>query len=108
MWLFNGVPGVERYGFRSLRMCMSGGAAAARRGPAEVRSAEPAENWWRLRPDRNLPVTHVNPPEGSPKIASIGLPIPDTEARILDLATGTREMPVGEAGEIVIPSARRS
>jgi len=48
------------------------------------------------------PVTHVNPPEGSPKVASIGRPIPDTEARIVDLETGTHEMPVGEVGEIAI------
>jgi long-chain acyl-CoA synthetase len=48
------------------------------------------------------PVTHINPPEGSPKVASIGLPIPDTEARIMDLETGTREMPAAEIGEIAI------
>lgn len=99
---FNGVPGVERYGFRSLRMCMSGGAAL----PAEVRQKFEVLTGGKLVEGYGLtetsPVTHVNPPEGSPKIASIGLPIPDTEARILDLETGTREMPVGEAGEIVI------
>ena len=99
---FNGVPGVERYGFHSLRMCMSGGAAL----PAEVRQRFEALTGGKLVEGYGLtetsPVTHVNPPEGSPKVASIGLPIPDTEARIVDLETGTREMPVGEVGEITI------
>jgi long-chain acyl-CoA synthetase len=99
---FNGVPGVERYGFDSLRMCMSGGAAL----PVEVRQKFEALTGGKLVEGYGLtetsPVTHVNPPEGSPKVASIGLPIPDTEARIVDLATGTREMSMGEIGEITI------
>ena len=99
---FNSVPGVERYGFNSLRMCMSGGAAL----PAEVRQKFEALTGGKLVEGYGLtetsPVTHINPPAGSPKIASIGLPIPDTEARIVDLETGTREMPVGEVGEITI------
>src|SRR5205814_399786 len=48
------------------------------------------------------PVTHINPPSGCSKIGSIGLPVADTEARIMDLETGTREMPAGEVGEICI------
>ncbi len=99
---FNGVPGVERYGFNSLRMCMSGGAAL----PAEVRQKFEALTGGKLVEGYGLtetsPVTHVNPPAGSPKVASIGRPIPDTEARIVDLETGTHEMPVGEVGEITI------
>ena len=99
---FNSVPGVERYGFNSLRMCMSGGAAL----PAEVRQKFEALTGGKLVEGYGLtetsPVTHVNPPAGSPKVASIGLTIPDTEARILDLETGTSEMPVGEIGEITI------
>ncbi len=99
---FNSVPGVERYGFNSLRMCMSGGAAL----PAEVRQKFETLTGGKLVEGYGLtetsPVTHVNPPEGSPKVASIGQPIPDTEARIMDLETGTREMPVGDVGEITI------
>jgi len=99
---FNNKPGVERYGFNSLRMCMSGGAAL----PAEVRQKFETLTGGKLVEGYGLtetsPVTHVNPPEGSPKVASIGLPIPDTEARIMDLETGTREVPVGEVGEITI------
>jgi long-chain acyl-CoA synthetase len=99
---FNNAPNVQRYGFHSLRVCMSGGAPL----PVEVRQKFEALTGGRLVEGYGLtetsPVTHINPPEGSPKSGSMGVPIADTEARIMDLETGTREMPVGEIGEIVI------
>jgi long-chain acyl-CoA synthetase len=48
------------------------------------------------------PVTHNNPFKGVRKIGSIGLPISDTECRIVDLETGEKDMPVGEPGELII------
>jgi long-chain acyl-CoA synthetase len=48
------------------------------------------------------PVTHINPFGGQRKVGSIGIPIPDTEARIVDLNDPTKEMPVGETGELVV------
>src|SRR5262249_41915857 len=33
---------------------------------------------------------------------TVGLPLPDTEARIVDQATGLEELPDGEVGELVI------
>ncbi len=99
---FNSAPNVEKYGFKSLRMCMSGGAAM----PADVRQKFEALTGGKLVEGYGLtetsPVTHVNPPTGSPKIASIGLPITDTEARIVDLETGACEVPLGQIGEIII------
>ncbi len=46
------------------------------------------------------PVTHVGPLDGTNKLGTIGLPLPDTEARIMDIETGTKEQPVGEVGEL--------
>jgi long-chain acyl-CoA synthetase len=48
------------------------------------------------------PVTHINPFGGERKVGSIGIPIPDTEALIVDLNDGAQEMPVGESGEFVV------
>lgn len=48
------------------------------------------------------PVTHVNPYEGVRKIGSIGLPVSDTECRIVDLDKGETDMPAGEPGELII------
>lgn len=48
------------------------------------------------------PVTHSNPLTDHRKPGSVGIPMPDTECKIVDLENGTKEMPVGVAGELVI------
>ncbi len=50
----------------------------------------------------STPVTHINPFYGQRKQGSIGLPIPDTECRIVDIDDGNTDMPAGETGELVI------
>jgi long-chain acyl-CoA synthetase len=51
----------------------------------------------------STPVTHINPfAGGKRKVGSIGIPIPCTEARIVDLTTGATDMPVGETGELIV------
>src|SRR5205814_981895 len=87
---------------KSLRVCMSGGAPL----PVEVQQRFETLSGGRLVEGYGLteasPVTHVNPPDGLAKIGSIGLPIPGTNARIVDLETGKRALPIGEAGELII------
>ncbi|HZU38520.1 MAG TPA: AMP-binding protein [Gemmataceae bacterium] len=48
------------------------------------------------------PVTHVNPIGDGNRPGTIGLPLPDTEARIMDEATGMEELPPGPVGELVV------
>lgn len=48
------------------------------------------------------PVTHCNPLTEQTRPGTIGLPLPDTQARIMDEETGLRELPNGEVGELVI------
>jgi long-chain acyl-CoA synthetase len=49
------------------------------------------------------PVTHVNPFSGGKrKVGSIGIPISDTNCRIVDLNDGDTDVPVGESGEILV------
>ncbi|MFA9395014.1 MAG: long-chain fatty acid--CoA ligase [Halodesulfovibrio sp.] len=48
------------------------------------------------------PVTHLNPLMGVSKNGSIGLPFPDTEARIVDMEVGSVPLPTGKIGELVI------
>lgn len=48
------------------------------------------------------PVTHVNPLDEGNRPGTIGLPVPDTEARIMDQATGLEELPIGSVGELVV------
>src|SRR5215210_4436989 len=49
------------------------------------------------------PVTHNNPPFlGQGREGSIGIPIPSTEARVVDVETGETEIPIGESGELIV------
>jgi long-chain acyl-CoA synthetase len=48
------------------------------------------------------PVTHTTPSLSRRKPGSIGIPLPDTDIKIVDLELGTREIPVGSDGELCI------
>ncbi len=49
------------------------------------------------------PITHLSPLEPElMKMGSAGLPMNNTEQRIVDIETGEQELPVGEDGEIII------
>jgi long-chain acyl-CoA synthetase len=48
------------------------------------------------------PVTHINPFGGVRKVGSIGVPISDTECRIVSLDDGVTDMPIGEPGELIV------
>ncbi|HEX2282755.1 MAG TPA: long-chain fatty acid--CoA ligase [Thermomicrobiales bacterium] len=86
---------------KSIRWCISGGAPL----PEEVQTRFEELTGGRLVEGYGLseasPVTHGNPLDGRSRIGSMGLPIPDTEARIVDI--DTREvLPQGERGELVV------
>jgi long-chain acyl-CoA synthetase len=48
------------------------------------------------------PVTHSNPLGEQNRPGTVGLPLPDTEARIMDPATGLEELPVDTPGELIV------
>jgi long-chain acyl-CoA synthetase len=48
------------------------------------------------------PTTHSTPHLAKRKIGTVGLPFPDTDMKIVDVETGTKDMPLGETGELCI------
>lgn len=98
----NNHPDVKKYDLTSIRACCSGAAPL----PVEVQERFQALTGARLVEGYGLseasPVTHSNPAFGENRIGTIGIPWPDTEARIVDVETGERELPVGEAGELCV------
>ncbi len=48
------------------------------------------------------PVTHVNPFRGVRKVGSIGVPICDTDCKVVDVENPERIIPVGEPGELLV------
>jgi long-chain acyl-CoA synthetase len=97
----NDFPGVRRFDVQSIQACLSGAAPL----PVEVEEAFERLTKARLVEGYGLseasPVTHVNPIFGRDKVGSIGLPLPNTEARIVDLRTGIPlPLPAGQFGEL--------
>jgi long-chain acyl-CoA synthetase len=50
----------------------------------------------------NTAFATATPWGGKVKTGTVGVPLPNTDVKIVDLGTGTRQMPAGEAGEICI------
>ncbi len=98
----NNFPDIKDYNLRSIRACISGAAGL----PVEVQQKFQELTGGRLVEGYGLseasPVTHGNPVFGDCRIGTIGVPFPDTDAKIVDLETGTQELPPGEPGELII------
>ena len=94
-------PKVRRYGIAAMRVCVSGSAPL----PVEVQEAFEKLTHGHLVEAYALteasPSTHANPHKGERRVGSIGLPLPSTGARIVDLQTG-EPLPPGTAGELLI------
>ncbi len=98
----NHMPGVEKYDLSSLKVCISGSAPLPVKVKEEFERLTGAKLVEGYGLSEASPVTHCNPILGVNKAGSIGLPFPDTDAKIVDPETGEKEMPVGEAGELVV------
>ncbi len=97
-------PQVVDFNLKTVRLCISGGAPL----PIEIVSKFEALISGGLVEGYGLteasPVTHCNRvdrPE-EVRLGSIGIPLPDTEARIVDIGTGEHDLPTNENGELVV------
>jgi long-chain acyl-CoA synthetase len=98
----NQFPGIEHKDIRCVKMCFSGSAPL----PVHVLERFEALTGSHIIEGFGLtetsPVTHVHPADGLRKPGSIGIPFPDTDSKVVDIETGTRDLPTGEAGELLI------
>ncbi|MCQ3936429.1 MAG: hypothetical protein DPW18_05205 [Chloroflexi bacterium] len=98
----NNFRGVRKYGINSIKACISGSAPL----PVEVQEAFEKLTKGRLVEGYGLteasPVTHANPMNKNRRVGSIGVPLPSTHAVIVDLKTGSREVPMGQIGELAV------
>ena len=98
-------PDINKYDLSSINFCISGSAPL----PPEVQKKFMELTGGVLVEGYGLsessPVTHCNPFDRSMKtvkIGSIGLPWPDTDAKIVDLETGRKTLKPGEVGELAV------
>ncbi len=95
-------PDALAYGVDKIRLCNSGSAPL----PVEVIRKFSRISGGIFCEGYGLseasPVTHSNPVIGLQKVGSVGIPFPDTDARIVDVETGEKDVPAGQPGELVI------
>jgi long-chain acyl-CoA synthetase len=103
--LFNAImnhPKINNFDLSSLKFCLSGGAPL----PVEVKQQFEAATGCTVVEGYGLsetsPVVTCNPLDGPVKAGSIGVPLPGTIISLRDLGDPTKEVPVGEKGEICI------
>jgi long-chain acyl-CoA synthetase len=99
----NEHPDTPKFDLKSVKACISGAAplpiAVAKEFERVTGGAQVVEGFGLTECS---PVTHVNPFDGVRKEGHIGLPIPDTDCKVVSLEDPEREVGVGEPGELCI------
>ncbi len=98
----NNHPDVAKYDLRSIKACISGAGALhveVQRKFEQLTGGYLVEGYGLTEAS---PVTHCNPLKGVRKVGCIGVPLPGTDSKIVDLETGEKDLPPGEIGEIVL------
>lgn len=100
----NSHPDIAKYDVKSIRACISGSAAlpsAVKQRFEELTDGKLVEGFGLTE---SAVATFCNPMYGMNVEGSIGMPMPDVEGKIVDLETGTKDLPLGEVGELVLRS----
>jgi long-chain acyl-CoA synthetase len=96
-------PDIDKTDLTSIKGCFSGSAPLPLeviRNFEEKTGAVIVEGFGLTE---STPVTHINPFSGGQrKVGSVGLPISDTQCRIVSLDDGETDVGVGEPGEVLI------
>ena len=98
----NNFRGVRKYGIQSIKACISGSAPL----PVEVQESFEKLTRGKLVEGYGLteaaPVTHANPLGDHRRVGTIGIPLPSTESRIMDLTRSHKDVKPGQIGELAI------
>ena len=97
----NQQPGIEKVDMSSIKVCNSGSAPL----PVDVLKRFEELTGGKITEGYGLtetsPVTHSNP-INKRKVGSIGVPLSDTDTKIVDIETGTKPVAPGEEGELLL------
>jgi long-chain acyl-CoA synthetase len=115
---FNGVPTLYvallnhpdvqagKVDFKSIKICFSGASALMADTRARFETLTGARIVEGYSLTEAMMALCVGPVNGVTKIGSVGMPLPDIDLRIFDVDEGTRELPLGETGEICFSAAQ--
>ena len=111
---FNGIPTLYtailnhpdvragKVDLSSIKLCFSGAAALMAETKRQFEEKTGAQLIEGYSLTEGMMACCVNPVQGTQKIGSIGMPLPDVEVRIVDAEDGERELPIGEVGELIM------
>jgi long-chain acyl-CoA synthetase len=91
-----------KWDVRSLMWVISGGAALMPETAIEFAKYTGANVVEGYGLSECSPVTHAGPLDGNARLSTIGLPLPDTDALIVDPVNGTEILEPGEVGELIV------
>jgi len=95
-------PKLKKYNLTSLNNCACGSSPL----PPDVQHTFESLTGCQVLDNYGLTETTpglvMTPYGGKRKVGAAGIPISDTDLKIVDIETGAQEMPVGEAGEILV------
>jgi len=98
-------PELGKYDLTSIRACISGASPLPPQTQKQFMQATGGSLVEGYGLTEASPVTHCNPVDTIMKmlkVGSIGLPLPDTDARIVDLGSASKTLGVGETGELEV------
>lgn len=93
---------VDKYDVASVKYCLSGSSPMPVEGIKQFKEVFGATIVEGFGLTEASPVTHLNPLVGKKKPGSIGMPLPSTDAAIVDMEVGSIPMPTGKLGELIV------
>jgi long-chain acyl-CoA synthetase len=97
----NNFPTRDQYDLSSLRFAVSAAAPLPPEVQAQFESITGGKMVEAYGLTETGPAASMDPVD-QPRAHSIGVPLPDTDMKIVDADTGTKELATGEIGEIII------
>jgi long-chain acyl-CoA synthetase len=112
--IFHGVPALynalnnhplvkeKKIDLSSIKICISGSAPLPPATKSEFERLSGGSVREGFGMSEAPTASHCNPIKGENRTGSIGLPLPDIDARIVSLDDGETEVPIGEVGELIL------
>lgn len=95
-------PDVKKEDFASIKLCVSGAAPFPPEAITEFQNKTGAPVLEVYGMTEACPIVTMTPRYGKTKIGSVGMPMPDTEVRVVDIENEAKVLPPSEAGEILV------
>ena len=98
----NNYEGIDHADVSSVRYCLSGSAPIPPDVLNRFEQLTGAKIIEGFGMSETSPITHANPLQGERRIGSIGIPVSNTDARIVDAEDPDVELACGQEGELIV------